>query len=230
MNTFGIAKIDQPTLREEIYSVLRDAFTWCKSSSGMVLNLCGLAERCLGMPMTSVHEAVRLLMAKGALIDTPRGTLQVLSFDQVQMLDLERARVTMETMVLGIAMDNMHSATIYHLETITQLPNAVQASPDLTANHDFHFTLCRKSNSAVMLPLIEGLWLQYGAYLYLIILYENALHEDEHEFCKDIIRALRRNDRDTAKAAQKTNIESRFNYVVVQNLGKLTLLLEKKPR
>jgi DNA-binding GntR family transcriptional regulator len=229
MNTFGIAKIDQSKLREEVYSALHDAFTRGEFAPGAVLNLRGLAEQ-LGTSITPVREAVRRLVAEGALMDTPSRTLQVPPFDQVQMLDLKRARVTMETMVLGIAMDNMDSATIERLETIIQPSNTAQSSPDLKANHDFHFTLYRKSNSAVMLPLIEALWLQYGAYLHLIIRNENALCVDEHEFHHDIIRALRRSDHDAAKAALKTDIESSFNYLAAQNLGKLIVLSERKTR
>jgi DNA-binding GntR family transcriptional regulator len=230
MNTFGMVKIDQSKLREEVYAALRDAFTRGEFAPGAVLNLRGLAEQ-LGTSMTPVREAVRRLVAEGALIDTPSRTLQVPSFDQERMLDLKRARVGMETMVLGIAMDNMDDATIDLLETIIQTsPDTVQAGPDLKANHDFHFTLYRKSNSAVMLPLIEALWLQYGAYLHLIIRHENALRVDEHEFHMDMIRALRRNDRDAAMEALKTDIESSFNYLAAENLGTLTLVAGRKSR
>lgn len=229
MNTFGIARIDQSKLREEVYSALHGAFTRGEFAPGAVLNLRGLAEQ-LGTSMTPVREAVRRLVAEGALIDTPSRTLKVPSFDHVRMLDLKRARVGMETMVLGIAMDNMDGATIDLLEAIIEHPEVTQSGPDLKANHDFHFTLYRKSNSAVMLPLIEALWLQYGAYLHLIIRHENALRVDEHEFHKDIIRALRRNDRDAAKAALKTDIESSFNYLAAENLGKLTLISERETR
>ncbi|MBL4767752.1 MAG: GntR family transcriptional regulator [Rhodobacteraceae bacterium] len=230
MNTFGIVKIDQSKLREEVYAALRDAFTRGEFAPGAVLNLRGLAEQ-LGTSMTPVREAVRRLVAEGALIDTPSRTLQVPPFDQDRMLDLKRARVGMETMVLGIAMDNMDDATIDVLETIIQTsPDTAQTGPDLKANLDFHFTLYRKSNSAVMLPLIEALWLQYGAYLHLIIRHENALRVDEHEFHKDMIQALRRNDREAAAIALKTDIESSFNYLAAENLGKLTLITERKSR
>lgn len=228
MNTFGIAKIDQSKLREEVYSALHEAFTRGEFAPGAVLNLRGLAGQ-LGTSMTPVREAVRRLVAEGALIDTPSRTLQVPSFNHERMLDLKRARVGMETMVLGIAMDNMDDATIDTLETIIQPPESAQPGPDLKANHDFHFAIYQRSNSAVMLPLIEALWLQYGAYLHLIIRHESALHADEHEFHKDIIRALRRNDRDAAKAALKADIESSFNYLAAENLGKLTLISERKP-
>jgi len=219
MNTFGITKIDQSKLREEVYSALCSAFTRGEFPPGAVLNLRGLAEQ-LGTSMTPVREAVRRLVAEGALIDTPSRTLEVPPFDIERMLDLKRARVGMETMVLGIAMENMDTKTIDLLEKIIAKPSGTSdTGPDLQANHDFHFTLYRKSNSAVMLPLIEALWLQYGAYLHLIIRHENALRVDEHEFHKDIIRALRRNDPDAAKAALKTDIESSFNYLVSEIQG-----------
>jgi len=213
MNTFGIAKIDQSKLREEVYAALRDAFTRGEFAPGAVLNLRGLAEQ-LGTSMTPVREAVRRLVAEGALTDTASRTLEVPPFDLERMLDLKRARVGMETMVLGIAMQNMDAATINQLEQITQRPAV--AGPDLQANQDFHFTLYRKSNSAVMLPLIEALWLQYGAYLHLIIRLENARRVDEHAFHKDIIRALRHKDGNAAKAALKTDIESSFNYLAAE--------------
>jgi DNA-binding GntR family transcriptional regulator len=124
----------------------------------------------------------------------------------------------------------MDTATIDLLETIIQKPaDAVRTGPDLQANHDFHFTLYHRSNSAVMLPLIEALWLQYGAYLHLIIRHENALRVDEHEFHKGLIRALRRNDHDAALTALKNDIESSFNYLAAENLGNLNLISEGKP-
>jgi DNA-binding GntR family transcriptional regulator len=229
MNTFGIAKIDQSKLREEVYFALHDAFTRGEFAPSAVLNLRGLAEQ-LGTSMTPVREAVRRLVAEGALIDTPSRTLQVPPFDQERMLDLKRARVGMETMVLGIAMGNMDDTTIDLLETIIRPADADQSGPDLKANHEFHFTLYRKSKSAVMLPLIDALWLQYGAYLHLIIRHENALAADEHEFHKDIILALRHNDHDAAKAALKADIEASFNYLAAEDLGNLSLLSERKSR
>lgn len=218
MNSFGIAKIDQSKLREEVYAALCDAFTRGEFAPGAVLNLRGLAEQ-LGTSMTPVREAVRRLVAEGALVDTPSRTLQVPPFDLVRMLDLKRARVGMEAMVLSIAMDNMDDATIDELESIIQEnPDATSSRPDLKSNHNFHFTLYRKSNSQVMLPLIEALWLQYGAYLHLIIRNETARRVDEHEFHKDLIAALRRGDRDAAQAALKNDIEYSFNYLAGETL------------
>lgn len=223
MNAFGIARIDQSKLREEVYAALRDAFTRGEFAPGAVLNLRGLAEQ-LGTSMTPVREAVRRLVAEGALVDTPSRTLQVPPFDMDRMLDLKRARVGMEVMVLGIAMDFMDDATIDQLEKIIQEePGSTGAGPDLQANHDFHFTLYRKSRSQVMLPLIEALWLQYGAYLHLIIRHEKALRVDEHAFHRDIIRALRRNDRDAAQTALKTDIECSFNYLATDVIDEIAV-------
>ena len=70
MNTFGIAKIDQLTLREEIYSALSAVFTWGESCLAIVLNLGGHAKRCLGMVKTLGHLELRRLMVEGALIES----------------------------------------------------------------------------------------------------------------------------------------------------------------
>ncbi len=219
MKAFGMAKIDQSKLREEVYAALCDAFTRGEFAPGEVLNLRGLAEQ-LGTSMTPVREAVRRLVAEGALIDTPSRTLEVPPFDNSRMLDLKRARIGLETMVLDIAMDNMDEVTIDQLERIIQeTPGAVSSGPDLQANYDFHFTLYRKSSSHVMLPLIEALWLQYGAYLHLIIRHENAQRVDEHEFHKDIIDALRQKDRAAAQAALKSDIECSFNYLATDTVN-----------
>ena len=218
MKAFGMAKIDQSKLREEVYAALRDAFTRGEFAPGTVLNLRGLAEQ-LGTSMTPVREAVRRLVAEGALIDTPSRTLEVPPFDNDRMLDLKRARIGLESMVLDIAMEQMDEATIDQLEmVIRETPGAAVSGPDLQANYDFHFTLYRKSNSLVMLPLIEALWLQYGAYLHLIIRQENAQRVDEHEFHKDIIHALRRGDRAAAQAALKSDIECSFNYLATETV------------
>lgn len=215
MNEFGIKKIDQSKLREDVYEALRDAFTRGEFAPGAVLNLRSLADQ-LGTSMTPVREAVRRLVAEGALTDTPSRTLAVPSFDNERMLDLKRARLALEAVVLDIAMDNMDSDTIDQLEhLLAQKPGAQKPGPDLRANYEFHFMLYRKSGSQVMLPLIEALWLQYGAYLNLIVRQETTM--DEHKYHHEIIDALRQGDRPAAHAALRTDIERSFNLIATED-------------
>ena len=76
MGDVQIEKIDQSKLRESAYSSLRDAFLRGEFAPGDVVSLRNLADM-LGTSMTPVREAVRRLVAEGALMDTPSRTLVV---------------------------------------------------------------------------------------------------------------------------------------------------------
>ncbi len=208
-----ISRIDQRNLRENAYAALRDAFTRGEFAPGDAVNLRALADQ-LGTSMTPVREAVRRLVAEGALIDTPSRTLEVPQFDLERMQDLMRARLALETLVVDMAMDKIGAATIDRLEEIIHRPRLSAAGQiDQTQNYDFHFTLYRTCGSKVLLPLIEALWLQYGAYLHLIAQHPDVESIAEHSYHQEIIDALRRGDREKAKQALICDIERSFRVL-----------------
>lgn len=212
-----IAPIDQSKLRETAYCALRDAFTRGEFAPGDTVSLRDLAEQ-LGISMTPVREAVRRLVAEGALIDTPSRTLAVPPFDPRRMQDLKAARLALETLVLDQAMDRIKPVDIARLEAILEEASEVgRPRPDLRLNHDFHFSLYRLGGSEVLLPLVEALWLQYGAYLNLIINQDEAPKVDEHAFHHRLVGALRRGDREAAKAALAADIERSFRILLPES-------------
>lgn len=212
-----IAPIDQSKLRETAYYALRDAFTRGEFAPGDTVSLRDLAEQ-LGISMTPVREAVRRLVAEGALIDTPSRTLAVPAFDERRMRDLKAARLALEPLVIGQAMERMTPADIDRLEAILDDdPAGGRSYPDLRQNYDFHFGLYRLSGSDVLLPLIEALWLQYGAYLHLIVAQDEAPRVDEHVFHRRIVAALRRRDRKSAEAALADDIERSFRILLPES-------------
>jgi DNA-binding GntR family transcriptional regulator len=89
--------------------------------------------------------------------------------------------------------------------------------PDLVTNYDFHFTLYRHSGSEVLLPLVEALWLQYGAYLNLIITQPEAARIAEHSLHFAIIAALRRGDRPGAQAALEADVSRSFKFLIPES-------------
>ncbi|MCC0021569.1 MAG: GntR family transcriptional regulator [Nitratireductor sp.] len=209
-----ILPIDQANLRESAYRALHEAFTRGEFAPGDVLSLRSLAEQ-LGTSMTPVREAVRRLVAEGALIDTRSRTLLVPPFDRQRMTDLKSARLALEAIVLDQAMDRIGEAEIDALARILETPTEDEHSgPDLVQNYNFHFTLYRHSGSEVLLPMVEALWLQYGAYLNLIINHEAASEIAEHQFHYEIIDALKSGDRDAAKAALANDIERSFRVLL----------------
>ena len=208
-----IAKIDQSKLRENVYYALRDAFTRGEFAPGDIVSLRALADQ-LGTSMTPVREAVRRLVAEGALIDTPSRTLMVPPFDSARMEDLKKARLALEALVMDQAMDRMTAANLAEMEAILAVePRGGDTTPDLQQNYDFHFALYRQSGSEVLLPLVEALWLQYGAYLNLIIHHQDAGKIDQHKHHHEIIGALARGDRQAAHRALAADIERSFQVI-----------------
>jgi DNA-binding GntR family transcriptional regulator len=208
-----IARIDQSKLRENAYFALRDAFTRGEFAPGDIVSLRVLADQ-LGTSMTPVREAVRRLVAEGALVDTPSRTLMVPPFDGRRMEDLKAARLALEALVLDQAMARMTDACLDEMEAILAAdPATGAATPDLQQNYDFHFALYRQSGSEVLLPLVEALWLQYGAYLNLIIHHRDATRIDQHKHHHEIIAALRRGDGAAAHRALAADVERSFQVI-----------------
>lgn len=214
MNGPQIARLDATKLRENAYFALRDAFTRGEFAPGDTVSLRNLAVQ-LGISMTPVREAVRRLVAEGALVDTPSRTLAVPAFDPRRMQDLKAARLALEGLVLDQAMARIDEAGIAALEAVLARPRSgAPGLPDLAANYDFHFTLYRFSESAVLLPLVEALWLQYGAYLNRIINHPEAGRIAEHRHHYEIIDALRGGDGAAARAALTADIERSFHVLL----------------
>ncbi len=208
-----IARIDAVKLRENAYFALRDAFTRGAFAPGDRLSLRQLSEQ-LGISMTPVREAVRRLVAEGALVDTPSRTLQVPEYSQDRAAELMAGRLALEALVLDRAMDRIDAAGIAALEAMLDRPSAGPPGlPDLQCNYDFHFTLYRHSASEVLLPLIEALWLQYGAILNLIIRRPMAAQIAEHSHHHEILAALRAGDRAAAHAALRADVTRSFRFL-----------------
>lgn len=209
-----IARLDPVTLRENAYFALRDAFTRGAFAPGDVLSLRQLADQ-LGVSMTPVREAVRRLVAEGALIDTPSRTLMVPAFDARRARDLLAARLALEHMVLDRAMARIDAEGLDRLDDIlARATDGPGRQPDLVANHDFHFGLYRYSESEVLLPMVEALWLQYGAYLNLIINRPSAGLIAEHAHHHELVAALRAGDGAAAHAALEADITRSFNFLL----------------
>lgn len=206
-----LAPIDQMKMRETVYGALKAAFTRGDFAPGDVLSLRDLAEQ-LGCSMTPVREAVRRLVAEGALIDTPSRTLMVPAYDKRRMAELKSARLALERLLMDQVMERITAPDIAALETILDASQP-DSGPNLEINYDFHFTLYRVSGSQILLPLIEGLWMQYGAYLNLIIKEQSAAQLDEHCHHREIIAALKAGDRDAAQAALIADIDRSFRVL-----------------
>lgn len=208
-----LERIDQTKLRESVYAALNAAFTRGAFAPGDILSLRTLADQ-LGTSMTPVREAVRRLVAEGALIDTRSRKLQVPPFDKERLTDLMRARIALEPMLSELAVERMDDATLRELEAILAESSPTDGHPDLEQNYRFHFTLYNHSRSPVILPLIEGLWLQYGPYLNLMINRAGPAIGRGNDIHEEIIDAVRHRDAKATAAAVERDIRRSFSLIV----------------
>ena len=214
MSATAITRIDPTNLRENAYYALHDAFTRGAFAPGDVLTLRDLAAQ-LGVSMTPVREAVRRLVAEGALIDTPSRKLMVPPFNARRASDLMAARLALEGLALDQAMARMTVTDIDALHHVLAGGNIGDgAQIDLVTNHTFHFTLYRISGSEVLLPIIEALWLQYGSYLNMIIKRPGVSLIDEHVHHLELVDALSAGDKEAAHVALKADITRSFDFLV----------------
>lgn len=214
MAATDIAPLDHTSLRENAYFALRDAFTRGAFAPGDVLTLRDLAEK-LGVSMTPVREAVRRLVAEGALVDMPSRKLMVPRFDERRARDLMAARLAMEALALDQAIDHMGQGDVRDLRAmLAGVPDRPGGVPDLVTNHEFHAKLYRIGGSEVLLPIVDALWLQYGAYLNLIIAQPAAAQIDEHVHHFELLDALDAGDRAAAHAALHADITRSFTFLL----------------
>ena len=112
-------------------------------------------------------------------------------------------------------MDRIDAAGIDGLEDIlARSGDEPGRQPDLVANHAFHFGLYRHARSDVLLPMVEALWLQYGACLHLVINSQSAALIPEHAHHREIDTALRAGDRAAAHAALEADITRSFTFLM----------------
>jgi DNA-binding GntR family transcriptional regulator len=209
-----IAPLDHANLRETAYFALRDAFTRGAFAPGDVLTLRDLAQQ-LGVSLTPVREAVRRLVAEGALIDMPSRKLMVPPFDERRARDLLAARLAMEALALDQSMDRITPDDLDALRSLIEdAPDRAGQGPDLMANHAFHARLYRIGGSEVVLPIVEALSLQYGAYLNLIVAQPAAAQIDEHVHHVELLDALGKGDRAAAHAALRADITRSFRFLL----------------
>jgi DNA-binding GntR family transcriptional regulator len=163
-----ITTVDVTTVQERVYRELRGALQQGRLRSGQSMTVRALATA-VGTSEMPVREALRRLIAEGALVQAPNRSFQVIPMTQERLAELTRVRVALEGMAARLATDNADAALI---AALTQLNDEMRAAIEpghadhvLRANQEFHFAIYRAANSPQLLELIDMLWLRSGPYL-----------------------------------------------------------------
>ncbi len=156
-----------------------------------------------------VREAVNRLIAEQALQMMPNRQIIVPRMTRRKYFELVHVRQLLEGLVAGKACDNMTAPILRELEAnhkslIVVLTEAGSVSEILTRNKEFHFHLYRAAQSDVLIPIIEGLWMQTGPFQALSLSRQKSLWRAHRHTA--LLRALRQRDRKNVIAAIRGDI------------------------
>ncbi len=159
------------SLRTQVYASLRDALTAGRFAPGQKLTFRFIAGT-LGVSLTPVREAIRRLVAEGALEMQPSRSVRVPSMTRDRLLELRDIRTTLEGLATEKAARVATASQVAKLRRIAADLMVVRSRGDAAADRqkirEFHFALYAIANQPTLLQMIEGLWLRTGPYLNLL--------------------------------------------------------------
>lgn len=213
----GLAPIERETVQERVYGVLRDRLMRGGFEPGQKLKIGELASA-LGTSAMPVREALNRLAAERAIESLPNRSVRVPSLSKGALRDLMETRFAVEGLAVVRAAANMTEETMAHLRQfiVAQSETDTEHISEASArqNRAFHFTIYRQSGSAVLLPIIESLWLQCGSYMRMAAERFDGREGRGTSFHIEIVEALARGDVERARHALEHDIGRSFELVL----------------
>ncbi len=199
---------------ERVYRSLRQQVMHGELAPGAAMTLRGLGLQ-FGVSMTPAREAVRRLVAEGALTLSSSGRISTPALTPERIEELAAIRAMLEPEMAARALPRAHFALIDRLAAI----NA--ANLDAVVNHDavayvrtnleFHRTLYLRAQTPAMLALCETVWLQLGPTMR--ALYDKLRRRDVPHHHRVILAALRAGDEPGLRLAVRTDVTQGLRHL-----------------
>lgn len=222
MNRRGaLAPVGRETLHDRVYAELRRSLIHGMFDAGAMLRIQDLAAT-LQTSTMPVREALGRLVSEQALEALPNRTVRVPVITRDRLDDLARARCLIEGQMTALALPRLRGGDFSRLRLLTLECEAAfcdnedvdKAHRTSELNHAFHFHIYRAAGSAVLIPIVDSLWLQSGPYVRAAA----QIHDEERDVPATrhhwaLIEALERGDSGQAVKALTDDITRSFNLV-----------------
>lgn len=197
-----------PPAHQQVYQQLRDLILFGHLAPGQAVTIQGLTDH-LDAGMTPVREALRRLIAEGALTHQGNRRVIVPSLTQKSIQELYFIRKTLEPELTRRATFTLTDDEVDALEDTDAALNAAISSGDvgayLTQNYQFHVRIYNSANAPIMAATVDRLWLRFGPSLRVVCGQFGTLNlPDRHA---DILAALRARDAGAAAAAMSEDVQ-----------------------
>ena len=195
------------SIKQWVYRTLRRAIMTGAYRPGHPLTINGLAET-LEVSAMPVREALQFLVADGALEALDNRRVRVPLIDPDRFDEILSARIALETVAAERALPHIDFLRLARLQQMDALVDEAYASGDMergiAANFAFHRCLYEVRSAAVLLPLIESLWLRLGPFMRLAA--ENLSEHYLVDRHAEALEAIRTRDATALKAAIAADI------------------------
>jgi DNA-binding GntR family transcriptional regulator len=202
----GDGRMENRTLRERVYEILREDILSGQLGPGAELSEVALADR-LGVSRGPIREALGLLRAQGLVTMQPRRGAYVSVLTRQEFLEAYQVREALEALAARLASERLGDEDIAEFEALhDELRRAVRdraVQRFFDANQRFHATLVALSGNGRLIAVHAQLVEQMGRYMARSLSLRGSLERslEEHEQILDALRA-----RDGARAAEAVSL------------------------
>lgn len=196
-----------PIAHDRVFRGLRSRIMHGDIAPGHALTLRGIGKE-YGVSMTPAREAVRRLVAEGALTLSSSGRVSTPELSNERIEELAALRSLIEVELASRALPRAHMALIERLQTINAAVGDAAMRQDAVAyirtNLEFHRTLYLRAQAPAMLAMAETVWLQMGPTMR--ALYVRLKRKDPPHYHRLIIAALKAGDEPGLRLAVRSDV------------------------
>ncbi|MEL6808089.1 MAG: GntR family transcriptional regulator [Pseudomonadota bacterium] len=201
------AKEASTAAHDQVYRRLRTRIMHGDILPGTALTLRGIGKQ-YEVSMTPAREAVRRLVAEGALTLSQSGRVSTPELSNERIEELAALRALIEVELATRALPRAHLALIERLQTINGAVAEAVAHRDavsyIRTNLEFHRTLYLRAQAPAMLAMAETVWLQMGPTMR--ALYGRLRRTEPPQYHRHIIAALRAGDEPGLRIAVRSDV------------------------
>jgi len=200
----GAAKLPA---HEVIYRRLRGLVLFGDLAPGQAVTIQGLADR-LSAGMTPVREAIRRLIAAGALEFQGNRRVSVPQLSPGNIDELMVSRQWLDPYLARRATDRAAETDLDHLTALdTELDEAITRGDlrvYLERNYRFHRAIYDLADAPILTDMADGLWLRFGPSLRVVC--GRTGTQNLPDMHKDVLDAMRAGDGEAAAEAIFTDV------------------------
>lgn len=206
-NPFRTSDASKIPAHQMVYEKLRVMILFGDLAPGQAVTIQGLTDQ-LNAGMTPVREALRRLIAEGALTHQGNRRVSVPILTQDGADELGYMRKTLEPELARRAVSRFDATTLSALKSCDQDLNSAIAHGDiggyLTNNYRFHTLIYEVAEAPIMAATVDRLWLRFGPSLRVVCgRFGTSNLPDKH---RDLLDAFAQRDENAAFSAMAEDV------------------------